>query len=194
MKEERLKELLEKYYNGETSEAEEAEMKEYFSGDRIIDSYDSEREIFRHYSLSEIIPLPSEGFRDRIVKAVDDLEKSRRSIFTRRLYLYAISAAAAILLFVGSYFIFFNQRGPEDTFSDPKIAYAETMKILNEVSVKLNKGTLALRPISKIQYAAETGIKTVDRSAELISSNLQKIKLLEQMSATEEQKNDRNKK
>jgi hypothetical protein len=68
------------------------------------------------------------------------------------------------------------------------------MKILNEVSVKLNKGTLALRPISKIQYAAETGIKTVDRSAELISSNLQKIKLLEQMSATEEQKNDRNKK
>jgi hypothetical protein len=194
MKEERLKILLNKYYNGETSEAEEAELKEYFSGDRIIEGYDAEKEIFRYYSRSEIIPVPTEGFRERIVETVDDLEKSQGNIFARKRYIYIMSSAAAILILIGSYFIFFSQREPQDTFTDPQIAYAETMKILNEVSVKLNKGTQALKPLSQMHYATETGIYTLNRSTELISKNLQKIKLLKKISATGEQINDKNKK
>jgi hypothetical protein len=191
MKEERLKILLKKYYNGETSEAEEAELKEYFSGDRIIEGYDAEKEIFRHYSRSEIIPVPTEGFRERILKTVDDLEKSQGNIFARKRYIYIMSSAAAILILIGSYFIFFSQRGLQDTFTDPQIAYAETMKILNEVSVKFNKGTQALEPLNRMHYATETGIKTVDRSTELISKNLQRINFLKQISTTGEQINDK---
>ena len=184
MKEERLKELLDRYYRGESSEAEEAELREYFSGEIIPEDFDAEREIFRYYSASEIIPVPSEGFTERIIREVDELNEGRKRVFSRKRILAILSVAATVLILIGSYFIFFSREDIEDTFTDPRIAYTETIKILNEVSIKFNKGTMALQPLGKIQFASETGIETVDRSAELISRNLKKIKLLEQVSAT----------
>ena len=185
MKEEKLKELLERYYNGDTSQSEEAELKKYFAGNEICEGYEAEREIFRHYSGSEIIPVPSVDFEERIIEALDDLENKHKNKSFRKRYIMIMSAAAAILILIGSYFIFFYQTEPEDTFSDPQLAYAETMRILNEVSVKLNRGTEALKPIARIQDATQTGMKSVDRSALIISKNLQRIYLLDQISNSE---------
>jgi hypothetical protein len=192
MKEEKLKELLEKYYNGNTSEAEETELKKYFSGDDIIDGYEAEKEIFSHYSSSEFIPVPSADFEARIIKAVDDLGIDQGNKYLRKRRIAILSAAATVLILIGSYFLFFNQQKTEDTFSDPRLAYAETMRILNEVSVKLNKGTQALKPIGKIQIATQTGIRSVDRSAVIISKNLNRIKVLQQISSKDNQLNNGN--
>ncbi|MCX6303278.1 MAG: hypothetical protein NTW82_13965 [Bacteroidia bacterium] len=192
MKEERLKELLEKYYNGDTSLSEEEDLRKYFSGDDILDGYEAEKEIFSHYSCADVIPVPSADFEERIKKVVYDTEKNKSSISVRKRYIYILSSAAAILLLIGSYFLFFPQPKQEDTFSDPKLAYAETMRILNEVSVKLNKGTQALKPIGKIQIATLTGMRSIDRSAVIISKNLKRIKLFEQISTNENQINIRN--
>src|SRR4030042_4414728 len=177
MKEEKLKELLERYYNGDTSQSEEAELNKYFAGNEICEGYEAEREIFRHYSGSEIIPVPSVDFEERIIEALDDLENKHKNKSFRKRYIMIMSAAAAILILIGSYFIFFYQTEPEDTFTDPQLAYAETMRILNEVSVKLNKGTEALKPINRLQYMS-TGLITMERSADIISKNLKKTKLL----------------
>jgi hypothetical protein len=179
MKEIKLKELLEKYYMGDTSGTEEAELRNYFSGEDILEGYEAEKEIFRHFSHSEIIPVPSDDFEERIMKAVDGLEKDQSNKPLRKIYIRALSAAATILILIGSYFLFFNQSETEDTFSDPRLAYAEALKILNEVSVKLNKGTDALKPIAKIQSATQTGIRSVDRSALIISKNLNRIRIPE---------------
>jgi hypothetical protein len=192
MKEERLKELLDKYYDGETSEAEEDELKVYFSGERIIEGYESERDIFMHYSRSETMPIPSLDFRERIIIAVDDLDKSQNRISARKRYIFILSAAAAVLMLIGSYFVFFSQKEPEDTFSDPQLAYAAAMEILNEVSIKLNAGTRALKPLSRIQDATRTGFSSIDKSSVIISKNLQRIKLLEQISETGNQMNINN--
>jgi len=183
MKEEKLKELLERYYNGDTSQSEEAELKKYFAGDETCEGYEAEREIFRHYSGSEIIPVPSVDFEERIIEALDDLENKHKNKSVRKRYIMIMSAAAAILILIGSYFIFYHQTEPEDTFSDPQLAYAETMKILYEVSLKLNKGTEALKPMSRIYNATQTGINSVDKSAVIISKNLKRIKFLDQNSA-----------
>jgi hypothetical protein len=187
MKEEKLKELLEKYYDGNTSEVEETELRKYFSGDDIIDGYEAEKEIFSHYSCSEFIPVPSADFEARIVKAVDDLGTDQGNKYLRKRRIAILSTAAMVLILIGSYFLLFNQPETEDTFSDPRLAYAETIRILNEVSVKLNKGTQALKPIGKIQIATQTGIRSVDRSAVLISKNLNRIKLLQQISIKDNQ-------
>ncbi len=192
MKEEKLKELLEKYYKGDTSQAEEAELRKYFSGNDIFEGYEAEKEIFRHYSSSEIMPVPSGDFEERIIRAIDDLEQNQSNKSLRKRYLIILSAAASILMLIGSYFFFFHQTETEDTFSDPKLAYAETMRILNEVSVKLNKGTQALKPINKIQNATQTGIKSIDKSALIISKNLKRIKLFDQLSTIENQMNIKN--
>ena len=53
------------------------------------------------------------------------------------------------------------------------------MKILYEVSVKLNKGTEALKPLNNMQDALKTGLESVDRSAAVISTNINKSRLFE---------------
>jgi len=181
MKEERLKDLLDKYYRGETSEAEESELKEYFSGSHILKGYEAERDIFSNYQLLDAVPEPSSGFSERILKAVDGLERLEERKLARKRYISILSSAAAILLLIGSYLVFFNQKPAEDTFTDPQLAYAETMRILNEVSAKLNRGTEALKPISRVQQIA-TGLNAVGESADMISGNLRRIKLLEEIS------------
>ena len=187
MKREELKKLLEKYYDGETSREEEERLKNFFSGNDFLPEYEAEKEIFSHYAGSESIPVPSVDFEDRILKGIDDLEKKQRSISPRRRYITVMSAAAAILLLIGTYFIFFNKEAQEDTFSDPQLAYAETMRILNEVSVKLNKATEALKPLNKMQDAMETGLESIDRSATIISTNLNRSRLFEEGSVRENQ-------
>lgn len=176
MKREELKELLEKYYAGQTSTEEEERLKKYFSGTDVIPGFEAEKEIFSHYTISENIPVPSVDFEDRILRGID---KKGRTISLKKRYITVVSTAAAILLLVGSYFVFFNREVQEDTFSDPQIAYAETMKILYEVSVKLNKGTEALKPLNNMQDALKTGLESVDRSAAVISTNINKSRLFE---------------
>jgi predicted Zn-dependent peptidase len=51
MTENRLKEILDKYYEGESSPEEELELKKYFSGNDVLKGYEAEREIFRQYSV-----------------------------------------------------------------------------------------------------------------------------------------------
>lgn len=187
MKREELKELLEKYYDGQTSAEEEERLKKYFTGKDILPGFEAEKEIFSHYTVSEIIPVPSVDFEDRIFGNIDDLERKEKNKSVKKRYITVISAAATILLLVGSYFIFFNREVQEDTFSDPQIAYAETMKILYEVSVKLNKGTEALKPLNKMQDAMKTGLESVDKSASIISTNLNRSMLFE----GEPEKNDK---
>jgi hypothetical protein len=63
------------------------------------------------------------------------------------------------------------------------------MRILNIVSVKLNKGTQALKSMGKIQIASKTGMRSINRSAVIISKNLNRTKLFEQISTMENQIN-----
>lgn len=187
MKEERLKELLGRYYGGSTSESEETELKNFFSGDSVPEGYDAEKAIFGLFSQNEALAEPSEGFSKRIINAIDDLEKNQKSNHARDRYIVIFSSAAAILLLIlGSYFFFSGRSSIEDTFSDPQIAYAETMKILNEVSVKLNRGTKALKPLERIENLS-AGLGSFDRSADIISKNLQRIKILNEMSDNKKQ-------
>lgn len=177
MKEDKLKELLEKYYDGNTSPEEEMELKEYFAGDDIFQGYEAEKVIFRHYSASDKMPLPSGNFEMRIIQAIDELKKKRTKNIFRKRYIAVLSSAAIILIMIATYFILINEKKPSDTFSDPAIAYAETMKILNDVSIKLNKGTRALKPIIDISNNARKEIKSFDRSVSTIAEGLRKAGL-----------------
>lgn len=182
MKEELLKELLEKYYNGDTSVEEELSLKEYFSGDEVHPGYEAEKEIFRLYSASEEITAPDDGLEARIKLAIDHLEEhqSKQTPVIRRYTVMSI--AAALLILVASYFILKHHAEPEDTFSDPRLAYAETIKVLTEVSVKLNRGTAALKPVTKIKRAADSGMRTVSKSASLFTESLKPIGRIKRIS------------
>jgi hypothetical protein len=125
-----LNRLLEKYYKGDSTEEEEEMLRRFFTGDNIPEGYEAEKDIFTYYNEAIAVPEPSYDFEARILEGIDKSEESRRKVTIRRYLFPSLSAAAGILLLAGSYFFFIHRSEPRDTFTDPAIAYAETMKIL----------------------------------------------------------------
>jgi hypothetical protein len=174
MKEEDLKVLIEKYYSGESTEDEEFTLRNYFLNNEPPKGMEAEANIFRSYSTYHELPVPAVDFEDRIIAEVDLSNKVFELKQIRRFFPY-ISAAAGILILIATYFFFVNRSGSEDTYTDPQIAYNETMKILLNVSSKLNQGTQALEPVSKFKTASVKSFQIIDKSTQIVEENLMNL-------------------
>jgi hypothetical protein len=174
-----LNRLLEKYYKGESTEAEEEKLRRFFSGENIPEGYDTEKAIFSYYDEANAIPEPSYDFEARILDGIDRYEEGRRKFSIRRHLIPSLSAAAGILLLAGSYFFFIHRSEPRDTFTDPQIAYAETMKILMNVSSQLNRGAMALEPVGKMNQMTTKSFESIHKSTKIVERNLKSLDYLE---------------
>jgi hypothetical protein len=175
MNEKELDCLIEKYYNGNSTEEEERDLRAYFRKNDIPEGYNAEKAVFCYYTASEEVPEPSEGFEARIISGIDkSVTKSRSSKFKYYIIPY-LSVAAGLLILAGSWFFFIQRTEPRDTFKDPAIAYAETMKILYSVSERLNKGVTALEPVSKMNEVTQIGMKAINESTVKIEKNINYI-------------------
>ncbi|HZV46857.1 MAG TPA: hypothetical protein VFG06_05875 [Thermodesulfovibrionales bacterium] len=172
MKPEEIKKLLERYYNAESTEEEELILARYFREEDIPAYLLDDKEIFGYYSDSADIPEPSSDFKEKIIIALDESEQAYRPVTRRKLYISLAGIAAGLLILTGSYFFFLYHTEPPDTFSDPEIAYAETMKILYDVSARLNRGTQALEPIGKMQEVTDKSLKTINKPTIIIEEKL----------------------
>ncbi|MBW6501045.1 MAG: hypothetical protein K0B05_06575 [Bacteroidales bacterium] len=175
--------LLEKYYNGETSEEEESILKEYFSNDNIPEIFREDQEIFEFFLKEKSVMEPSQGFDERLISAIDSQEYSAGKGRIRRMLITITAIAAGLLILFGTWFFFKQNTGPKDTFSDPEIAYIEAMKVLHNVSYRLNSGTRALETVGKLHEITERSLNTINRSTVKIEKNIgtldQYIKALE---------------
>jgi len=178
MNKEALNRLLEKFYKGETSEAEERDLKVFFNGSIIPEGYDTEKALFSYYMTVSEVPEPSSDFEERILSGIDESEKNITSLKHRRFILSVLSAAAGILILTGSYFFFVHRSEPRDTFSDPKLAYAETMKILIDVSSRLNHGAVALEPVTRINDMTNKSFAAINKSTKIVEKNLKSLDYL----------------
>lgn len=179
MKEEDIKRLIDKYYNGTSTEKEEMTLREYFKMNDIPEGYDAEKVIFGFYDEPVIIPEPSPDFESRILAGIDasQLRMGRNKL--RRHILPFISAAAGLLILAGTYFFFIQRADYRDTFSDPELAYAETMKILMDVSIKLNHGTQNLQPVGKINEMTAKSFEAINKSTNVIEKNFKSLDYLQ---------------
>ncbi len=175
MKSEEIKRLLEKYYEGESTVEEEVFLKNFFSLGDIPEDLINEKEIFSYYLKSAIVPEPSLAFEKNIIAALDSIGEASLNQKRRRAFGIFTSIAAVILILTGSYFFFIHKSEPRDTFSDPEIAYAETMKILYGVSIRLNKGTQALDRMSSMQEVTRQSLETINRSASTIQEKMKPL-------------------
>lgn len=150
MKKEELNRLLEKYYNGQSTVEEEEVLRSFFNGTDIPEGYEAEKAIFVYYSASMDIPEPSDDFEGRILTGIDEFGNRSNLSGNRNIIRVILSTAAGLLILAGSYFFFTDKNELQDTFTDPELAYAETIKILMDVSSQLNKGTRVLEPMGKI--------------------------------------------
>lgn len=89
--------------------------------------------------------------------------------------------AAGILILAGTYFFFIQKSEPRDTYSDPEIAYVETMKILYNVSNRLNHGTNALGQLGELSEETNRSINKINKSTAILK---EKMKPLDNMLRT----------
>lgn len=151
------KELLEKYWNCETSLHEEEMLRRYFQQGNIPPDLKKYRDMFGYFSGEREKELAGE-FDGRILGMLDT-KKGGRQRFLGILY----KVAAALLLILS--FVVINDRFirvkdqakqiVEDTFNDPEKALEETKKVLLFMSEKLNRGKEEITRLNKFRKAEE---------------------------------------
>jgi hypothetical protein len=125
----RIEQLLEKYFEAETSIAEEKELKDYFASSDVAQHLKQYQPIFgystqaKHEQFKATIPL---------------ITKKRSSVVW-----FSVAASVFVLLSLGLFtFNHYNQPKSNDlgTYDDPEIAYRETRKALAMISEHVNTG------------------------------------------------------
>lgn len=146
-----IEDLLNKYYQGETSLEEERKLKEFFIQEIIPESLRQEQIKFKFYSNAskESIDI---NFEKKLLK---DYSSKNKTIPLRQYNRTLLRIAASILLIFGTYFYInrtssFKEKNVYGTSDNPELAYAETKKALLLISQKLNKGTKNLNKLSKL--------------------------------------------
>jgi hypothetical protein len=91
-------------------------------------------------------------------------KKIAKTAKSMTIVLYSAAVAAVLILMLSLSFYLLNVNGdPKDTFSDPKMAYAETERILKIVGDNLNKGVVAIEKtnteIEKTKDTVENAFK-----------------------------------
>ncbi len=176
MSEEEIIKLVIKFYEGETSEKDEKLLRALVIDSSCPQGFETEWEYIRFCLASTSVPEPSYDFDVKIHRAVDEFASRTLSVKVRKRYLIYLSGVAAALLFTIGTYLFFESRGSiKDTYSDPELAYAETMKILMDVSSKLNKGTGNLNHVRKLSIMTNKSIDRISHSSSVINRSLLRV-------------------
>ena len=137
----KIEKLLDKYFEGETSIAEEDELKVYFSSPDVAQHLKQYQSIFGYFSQAK-----EQQFTQEI-----PLQTKKRNV----VMWLSIAASVVVMLGVGT-FVFFQSNSkqqfvactPED---NPELALEQTQKALALVSEHLNTG------IESVSYINEYG-------------------------------------
>ena len=151
-------ELSKRFYAGQTSRAEEREL-----ADRREEATAEDRTLLK--GLSELrvsddeIPVPEDLSRT-IERTVDREFGRRRSRMRLVASISSVAAAAAIAAI--AFIMPADTYEPKDTFEDPALAYAETVRALEMVGVNLGKGL------------AKAG-NSMDRAGDMVSKTMESV-------------------
>ena len=152
----KIKILLEKYWNCETTLEEESILQDYLSGKDIPEDLKAFTPLFQYYKEQRAMKV-SEDFEGRVLNEIGSKENKGKQ---RYLHIYYKVAAAVILIL---FFVTIHQRYiavrdqatvlVQDTFDDPEKALEETKKALLLVSEKWNKGKENITKLAEFNKA-----------------------------------------
>ncbi len=158
-----IERLLEKYFNGETSIAEERLLKKWFGNETLPSHHLPLKTQFDFFSSEADQHELKEDFDNEILNAIN-LVETQRSRQRKRMLVYSLGGIAASLALAVVLFMQYRPVPIEDSFNDPAIAYQEIQKALFYVSDKLNMG---LKPAQKAASEFNEGIEQASRISKL---------------------------
>ena len=131
----KMEALLEKYFEGETSIAEENELKNYFSSPDVAPDLEQYKPLFGYFA---------DAKKENFEKNVPLIPRKQKVAWL------SIAASIAVLIGIGSYAYFNIDKEKENkelgTYEDPKEALEATQKALAMLSNHVNTG------VEGIQY------------------------------------------
>ena len=138
----KIETLIEKYFEGETSIAEENELKKYFSSSDVAQHLEQYQPIFGYFSQAK-----SQLFAQEISVLPKSGDKKRNVVWL------SIAASIVVLLSIGTFTFFKHDKANanEDlgTYKSPELALQETQKALAMLSNQVNVG------VESVQYIEE---------------------------------------
>lgn len=148
--------LLHRYFNGETSEAEEQTLRRALNGQEVPERLQADKKLFLQLSSLSAVDMP-EGLERRLECLIDNCERAERANRPRPAKRHIIRrmvwGGVAACLLSGAWLGLKRLHDPypqHDTFDNPADAYAVTRQALTLFSSTLDKG---LTQISKVQTA-----------------------------------------
>lgn len=138
-----IEKLLDKYFEAETSIAEEKELKAYFASQDVAPHLEQYRPMFGYF--------PQAG--------TQQFEKTV-PLKTKKRYAAWLSVAASVVIMFGIFT--YIDREPQEslgTYDDPEVAFAETQKALNMLSKKVNVGVTSVNYIGEYEKSRKTIFK-----------------------------------
>ncbi|KAB1156291.1 hypothetical protein [Flavobacterium luteum] len=135
----KIETLLEKYFQGDTSIAEENELKKYFSSPNVLPHLEQYKSLFGYFTqakqqeFNHLIPL-----------------KSKK----QNLNWLSIAASVVVMLGIGMY-VYLNTNTSQNqdlgTYDNPEIAFKETQKALALLSNHVNVGIESVHYVEEYQ-------------------------------------------
>ena len=139
----RIEILIEKYFEGETSIAEEKELKAYFSSSDVAQHLEQYQPVFGYFSQAK-----QEQFTASI-----PLKSGKKQ---KRLAWLSVAASVVVMLGIG-FFAYQNTSEPNQenlgVIDDPEIAFRETQKALALISKHVNTGIESVNYLSEYQQS-----------------------------------------
>ena len=162
MNTERINELLERYYEALTTEAEEEELRRFFAKGDVPAHLMGEKELFLQLQAASNEAVIPEGIEDRLSDAIDgwaaqeEAEKNRRH---GRIYRWRwIGGIAASIVLILSFGWHLYEPARRDTFATPEEAYAEAHEALMQFALALEKGTQQIAMVHSTTEKIEESI------------------------------------
>lgn len=147
MESDRIEILVEKYFQGETTIAEENELKNYFSSSDVAQHLEQYQPLFGYFSQAK-----KQEFKQEI-----PLQSKKRNVAW-----LSIAASVVVLLGIGT-FTYFNNNNVENqdlgSYDDPEVAFIETQKALALLSENVNVGIESVQIINEYEVARDRVFK-----------------------------------
>jgi hypothetical protein len=165
-----LEELLQKYWNCETSLEEEQQLREYFRTEEIPEQLKDTASLFNYFETQKQKAVDTH-FEGSVITQLRQPEKRGKMVQLLNNSM-RIAAGVAVLL-VAVYFVREEIRKNdtvtmEDTYNDPKQALEETKKALMMISKGFGRAEQQAKKINLINEAQEKiQIKTEETKTEL---------------------------
>lgn len=165
-----LEDLLQKYWNCETSLEEEQQLREYFRSEEILEPLKDTFSLFNYFEAQKQKAVDAH-FEGNVITQLRQPEKRGKMVQLLNNSM-RIAAGVAVLL-VAVYFVREEIRkndnvAMEDTYDDPKQALEETKKALMMISKGFGRAEQQAKKINLINEAQDKiQIKTEETKTEL---------------------------